>query len=331
MNAIIQPWQLLLITLASWLNREQQQIIEYLQTENSILKEHLNRKRIRYTDKQRRRLATKAKLLGRTVLGQLDTLVTPDTLLAWHRKLIARKYDGSSKRGPGRPRVMREIEALIVRMAHDNPTWGYLRIKGALQNLGHRVARTTIANILARHGIEPAPERKTTWKQFLSAHLRVLTATDFFTVEVWSPTGLVRFYVLFVIDLATRRVHIAGISSGPNGNWMAQIARNLTGWDDFLSNKRYLIHDRDPLFTKEFRGILKAARMILSDRRESKGQKPQLEFLRRALRALHQIRVPEPHDILQRSPVAACYHSIRCPLSFRAQPPRHGERTTEGS
>ena len=107
MNAIIQPWQLLLITKACWLNREQQQIIEYLQTENSILKEHLSRKRIRYTDKQRRRLAAKAKVLGRTVLGQLDTLVTPDTLLAWHRKLIARKYDGSSKRGPGRPRVMR--------------------------------------------------------------------------------------------------------------------------------------------------------------------------------------------------------------------------------
>ena len=241
------------------MNREQQQIIEYLQTENSILKEHLRGRRIRYTDKQRRRLAVMAKALGRKILGQLDTLVTPDTLLAWHRKLIAKKYDGSSKRGLGRPRIMREIEALIVRMAHDNPNWGYLRIKGALKNLGHTVARTTIANILARHGIEPAPERKTTWKQFLSAHLRVLTATDFFTVEVWSPTGLVRFYVLFVIDLATRRVHIAGISSGPNGNWMAQIARNLTGWDDFLSNKRYLIHDRDPLFTKEFRGILKAA------------------------------------------------------------------------
>ena len=107
MNAIIQPWQLLLITLASWLNQEQQQIIEYLQTENSILKEHLRGRRIRYTDKQRRRLAVMAKALGRKILGQLDTLVTPDTLLAWHRKLIARKYDGSSKRGPGRPRVMR--------------------------------------------------------------------------------------------------------------------------------------------------------------------------------------------------------------------------------
>ena len=155
---------------------------------------------------------------------------------------------------------MRETEVLIVRMAHDNPTWGYLRIKGALKNLGHTVARTTIANILARHGIEPAPERKTTWKEFLKAHFDVLAATDFLTVEVWQPTGLVRFYVLFVIDLATRHVHIAGISSGPNGNWMAQIARNLTGCcDGFLLHKRYLIHDRDPLFTKQFRDILEAA------------------------------------------------------------------------
>ena len=155
---------------------------------------------------------------------------------------------------------MREIEALIVRMAHDNPGWGYLRIKGALKNLGHTVARTTLATILARHGIEPAPERKTTWKEFLNTHWRLLAATDFFTVEVWSPTGLVRFYVLFVIDLATRRVKIAGISSGPNGNWMAQIARNLTDCcDGFLLHKRYLNHDRDPLFTEHFRGILKTA------------------------------------------------------------------------
>ena len=239
------------------MNREQQQIIEYLQTENSILKEHLKGRRISYTDKERRRLAVMAKALGRKILGQLDTLVTPDTLLAWHRKLIAKKYDGSSKRGRGRPRIMREIEALTVRMAHNNPNWGYLRIKGALQNLGHIVARTTIANILARHGLEPAPLRKTTWKKFLETHWDVLAATDFFTVEVWSPTGLVRIYVLFVIDLATRRVHIAGISSGPNGNWMAQIARNLTGWDDFLSDKRYLIHDRDPLFTDRFSATLK--------------------------------------------------------------------------
>ncbi len=249
---------MVLMCLAGLMNREQHMVIDYLQEENKILKEHLSGKRIRYTDKQRRRLALKAKELGRKILGQIDTLVTPDTLLAWHRKLIAKKYDGSTKRGSGRPRIMQEIEALIVGMARDNPNWGYLRIVGALQNVGHKVARTTIANVLMRHGLEPAPERKTTWKQFLEMHWDVLTATDFLTVEVWKPVGLVRFYVLFVIDIATREIHIAGISSGPNGDCMAQIARNLTDCcDGFLLDKRYLIHDRDPLFTEHFRGILK--------------------------------------------------------------------------
>jgi transposase InsO family protein len=138
--------------------------------------------------------------------------------------------------------------------------WGYLRIAGALKNLGHNVARTTIANVLARHGIEPAPERKTTWKQFLKQHWDVLAATDFFTVEVWRPLGLVRYHVLFVIELATRRVHIAGIAHDPGGAWMEQVARNLTdAFDGFLLGKRYLICDRDPLFTKRLRGILSAA------------------------------------------------------------------------
>ena len=113
------------------MNRKQQQMIEYLTEENKVLKEHLKGKRIRYTDKQRRRLAAKAKVLGRKILRQLNTLVTPDTQLVWHRKLIAQKYDGSSKRGAGRPMVMREIEDLIVEMAQQNPGWGYLRIKVA--------------------------------------------------------------------------------------------------------------------------------------------------------------------------------------------------------
>ena len=145
---------MVLMCLAGLMNREQHMVIDYLQEENKILKEHLSGKRIRYTDKQRRRLALKAKELGRKILGQIDTLVTPDTLLAWHRKLIAKKYDGSAKRGSGRPRIMQEIEALIVGMARDNPNWGYLRIVGALQNVGHKVARTTIANVLIRHGLD---------------------------------------------------------------------------------------------------------------------------------------------------------------------------------
>ena len=196
--------------------------------------------------------------MGRKVLAEVATIVTPETLLAWHRKLIAQKYDGSVRRAPGRPRTAAEIETLVVRIA-ENRDWGYRRIEGALSNLGHELARSTIAQILERHGLEPAPQRsqKTTWKEFLSRHWELIVATDFFTVEVWTRRGLQRFIVLFFIDLATRKVEIAGIAQAANGLWMSQIARNLTDSEDgILTGKRYLIHDRDPLFTGEFLKIV---------------------------------------------------------------------------
>ena len=142
-----------------------------------------------------------------------------------------------------------------MRMAEENRDWGYRRIEGALSNLGHELARSTIAAILERHGMEPAPERrrKTTWKEFLSRHWEMIVATDFITVEVWTRRGLQRFIVLFLIDLSTRKVEIAGIAQAANGLWMTQIARNLTDSEEgILIGKRYLIHDRDPLFTAEF-------------------------------------------------------------------------------
>ena len=148
-----------------------------------------------------------------------------------------------------------EIWQLVVRMARENRGWGYRRIQGALANLGHEVARGTIANILKRHGLEPAPERnrKTTWKEFLSWHRDVIVAADFFTIEAWTRSGLTRFLVLFLIDLASRRVEIAGLARQANGLWMSQVARNLSdATEGFLVGKRYLIHDRDPLFTAEF-------------------------------------------------------------------------------
>ena len=188
--------------------------------------------------------------------------MTPETLLRWHQRLIAQKYDGSGKRGPGRPRTAAEIEQLVVQMAKENRDWGYRRIQGALSNLGHKLARSTIADILERHGIEPAPERsrKTTWKEFLTQHWELIVAADFFTIEVWTAKGLQRFIVLFFIELSTRRVEIAGISAAANGLWMSQIARNLTdSVDGLLTGKRYLIHDRDPLFTDEFLSTLKDA------------------------------------------------------------------------
>ena len=223
MRAILEPWHILVLALASMVNREQQEVIEYLKAENRVLKEQLKTKggRVRYTDAQRRLLASKAKELGRAALRKLDT---------------------------------------IVRMARENPRWGYTRIRGAVWNLGHDVSRTTVANVLERHGIDPAPSRKTTWRQFLCAHWDVIAATDFFAVEVFGPAGLVRYHVLFVIELATRKVQIAGIISQPHGAWMEQVARNLTdALDGFLLGKRYLILDRDPLFTANFRKILRAS------------------------------------------------------------------------
>ena len=188
----------MLIAVSGWMNQRQLQVIDYLREENRVLREQLGGRRLRLDDDQRRRLAVKAKALGRRVLAEIATIVTPETLLAWHRKLIAQKYDGSDKRGPGRPRTAGEIEALVVRMAEENRDWGYRRIEGALSNLGHELARSTIAQILERHGIEPAPERsrKTTWKEFLSRHWELIVAADFFTVEVWTRRGLQRFIVL---------------------------------------------------------------------------------------------------------------------------------------
>ena len=262
MQQVLDPFRFILIVLAGWINQQQQDINDYLKEENRVLREQLGNKRLRLNDEQRRRLAVRAKKLGRRVLDDVASIVTPETLLTWHRKLIARKYDGSKRRNPGRPRVMEQIRSLVVRMAAENHDWGYTRIRGALANLGHRVARGTIANILKQHGIELAPERlkKTTWREFLQMHWEVLAAADFFTVEGWTRSGLVRVVVLFVIELSTRRVEIAGITTQPDGAWMTQIARNLTDdGDGFLVGKKYLIHDRDLLFTQEFQETLAAA------------------------------------------------------------------------
>jgi len=159
---------------------------------------------------------------------------------------------------------MEIIADLVVRMARENRGWGYTRIQGALQNVGHRVGQTTISNIFKENGIDPAPERgkRTTWSQFLKAHWDVLAAADFFTVEVWAPRGLVTFYVFFVIELATRRIDIAGITPGPSEPWMMQIGRNLTDpLDGFLAKKRFLIIDRDSKYSLAFRVLLKDARL----------------------------------------------------------------------
>jgi transposase InsO family protein len=258
----VAPLQFLMLVFAGWVNRSQLEIVEFLQEENRVLREQLGCRRLHFTDAQRRRLAAKGQALGRRVLDQLGGLVTPDTILRWYRELIANKYDGTAGRRGGRSGTAASLQRLVVQFATENPRWGYTRLRGALGNLGHKLGRNTIKRILAEHGIGPAPKRGKTmpWKTFLKAHFGVIAATDFFTVEVLTFTGLVRYVVLFVIDLESRRVHIAGVVRAPHAAWIQQIARNLTdSVDSFLRGKRYLIHDRDPLFTAAFRAILSAA------------------------------------------------------------------------
>ena len=201
MNFILQPWQLFFLILAGWINRYQQQVIDFYVSQTQALLESQGKKRILLNDDQRRVLAVKGKALGRKALTELTPIVPPDTILRWHRELLAQKWDYSDRRKkkPGRPPVSDEAKQLVVRFAKENPDWGYDRIQGALANLGHEISDQTVGNILKEHGIilkehgiERAPERKrrTTWKTFLKSHWDVLGAIDFTTVEVWtSGTG----------------------------------------------------------------------------------------------------------------------------------------------
>src|SRR6201997_1189912 len=180
---------------------------EYLAAENRILKSQLNG-RLKLADAERAMPGKIGHRLGRQALAEVATVARPDTILAWYRKLVAGKFDGSkARRGPGRPRVAREVEQLIVRMASENGDWGYDRIVGALANLGHVISDQTVGNILHRHALPPAPERKrtTTWPDFIRTHLALLAGTDFFTAEVLTLRGLVTYYVLFFIHLESRR------------------------------------------------------------------------------------------------------------------------------
>ena len=173
MNLVLHPWQLMLMFLASRVNRQQQEVIEYLRTENAVLKAKFGTKRILLNNDQRRRLAVKGKFLGRKLLDEICTLFTPDTILRWHRKLLAAKWDYSDrKKKQGRPRIRQVIVDLTLQFAKENPTWGCDRIQGELAKVGYQICDSTVANILKAHGIEPAPTRKRTgsWATFLKAH-----------------------------------------------------------------------------------------------------------------------------------------------------------------
>jgi putative transposase len=193
-------WKTLLAYITGSVDQELLLRNEYLVTENRILRNQITG-RIHLTDGERKTLAAIGKQLAKKALEEVATIVKPDTILAWHRKLIAQKFDGSQqRRAPGRPPIGAALEALVVRLAQENRTWGYDRIVGALKHLGYTISDQTVGNILKRHGMPPAPERKrtTTWPEFIRAHMDVLVATDFFTAEVWTACGLVTYYVLFL-------------------------------------------------------------------------------------------------------------------------------------
>src|SRR5215467_2980615 len=231
--------QMVLGVMTGWLDRREREVVAYLIEENRLLRRQVGGRRLRFTDDDRRRLAARAYRVGRAALREIATIATPDTLLRWHRQLIARKW--TYARRSGRRGVLFEIRQLVVRMATENPTWGYTRIQGALKNVGHHVGRSTIRRILKAAGLPPVPQRPTSWQTFLRAHWGAIAGADFFTTEVWTWRGLVTYYTVFVIDLASRRVQVAGSTPFPNELFMQQVGRTLTAAAGGLSAHRVLI------------------------------------------------------------------------------------------
>ena len=257
-------WPRLFASITGTVDQELLLRHEYLTAEHRILKDQV-KGRLLLADPQNKTLADIGSRLGLKALVNVAHAAKSETILGWYRKLVVQKFDGSQvRRYVGRPQISHEVEQLIVRMAMENRDWGYDRIAGALANLGHTVSDQTIGNILRRHDIPPASQRKrtTTWASFIRTHLAVLAGTDFFSVPVLTLRGVVTYYVLFFIHLDSRTVEISGITVHPHERWMQQIARNVTmeEWG-FLHKCRYLIHDRDTKYTQSFRAIIESGQV----------------------------------------------------------------------
>jgi putative transposase len=251
----------LLFVLSSILNRQQQAAVDYLIAENKILRSRLPKNRLLLTNAERIQLAEKAKALGRKGLRSIQTLFTPDTLLRWHRELCARHHTHQHKSNHvGRPKLSDEVIQLVLKLAKENRTWGYDRIVGACSNLGISVSTSSVANILAEHGVEPSPERSKTsnWSEFIRSHRDALASVDFTTIDIWCGGKLKTIYLLFFMEVATRRIHFAGMTEHPNEAWVMQMFRNVTDYEDgFLNGKKVLLMDRDTKFSFAFREALK--------------------------------------------------------------------------
>jgi len=225
-----------------------------LRHENAVLRRQIGR--VRYQPDDRLWLAALSQLIPRRRWGEVFA-VTPATLLAWHRRLVTRKWDYTNRRRPGRPSTAAAIRKLVIRMAMDNPAWGHRRVQGELVKLGHPIAASTVWQILHAAGIDPAPRRTgPTWKQFLAAQARGILAADFLHVDT---VFLRRIYALIVIEHGTRRVHLAGITAHPDGGWTTQAARNfLMDLGAGAASVKFLIRDRAGQFTAPFDAVFQA-------------------------------------------------------------------------
>ncbi|TWU37540.1 Integrase core domain protein [Novipirellula aureliae] len=260
---VLKPWLIVLWCLAGLASEESRGIIRFQQIQIDVLREIIGRdKRIILSDRQRVRLAEAGKELGRKKIGEFCSLFTPDTILRWYRELIANHHTYSTG-SPGRPKLSEEIIGLVVMIAKQNPSWGYDRIQGELKKLGHTVSDTSVANILHEHGLDPSPHREnhgTTWSEFLQAHWECLAATDFTTVDVWTPSGLKTIYLLFVIELKSRCVQFVGSTEHPNEKWMLEAVERTTKKDGLLGGEGHstlLIMDNDSKFTAKFKEKLR--------------------------------------------------------------------------
>ena len=241
--------------------RTLQDQIYYLQEKVSILEEIIEEETGKpqpvFSEEQKRRLAHRGRKLNEYLLSVIEPTFAPGTVHGWYRELIAGKYDsiGDGQRKRGRKPVSAEIVEKILFFQEQNPDWGYDRITGTMRYLGYDVSATTIRKVLNDHGIVPDPERRKRgdWRQFIETQQYVAAATDFATVERVTEHGLIREHLLFFMDIGSREVWLGGIAHCPDGNWTAQVARNMCDmWEGFLLGKKYLIHDRDSLFNKRF-------------------------------------------------------------------------------
>jgi len=220
-------WKQLLASITGSVDEELRLRNAYLEAENRVMRHQIKARRVQLTDAERKTLTEMGHKLGRQALEEIATVAKPDTILAWHRTLVVQPSDNSQPhKSLGRPRIDQELEALGVRMARENRSWGYDRIVGVLANLGYRISDQTVGNILRRHGIPPAPERKqtTTWTEFIRIHMDVLGATDFFTSTVWNWLGLVISFLLVIMHGARRTRPIAGMRGRGHTSWRQRIS-----------------------------------------------------------------------------------------------------------